>query len=153
MQHVAKYRETPSALSPLRASPLPSASSTLFVRFLSFLRVFPFVVSVPPPFRPSPCHRPSNYAVVVTSCHVIKLHLFTMRPDCYQACNSRDSASVSHRRFQSVSSRSVPIVTFHWPFTCQRVHVPVHSPYSHNRTKGYLRLLREKFSHFPKVSD
>lgn len=40
---------------------------------------------------------------VVASCHVIKLHLFTMRRDCHRAFDSRGSARVSRRHFQPVA--------------------------------------------------
>lgn len=109
--------------------PFPFArvcSSFCLIYPLHPLSVFPSRLPFlsPRSYCSSPCHRPSNYAVVVTSCHVIKLHLFTMRPDCYQACNSRDSASVSHRRFQSVASRSVPIASLSAGRSC--VNMPAY---------------------------
>lgn len=94
MQYLAEISRdsvSPFALSPSRAfcefSPLPSPFAHSFC--LSFLRL-PFRPVIPPPM---------NYAVVVSSCHVIKLHLFTMKRDCHKAFDSR---AVSHRRFYSV---------------------------------------------------
>lgn len=92
-RNIARHSISPFALSPLAR---PSAGSLLlhpspalgFV--LSFLRL---------PFRPVISPQPANYAVVVASCPVIKLHLFTMKRDCHQAFDSR---AASHRRFHSV---------------------------------------------------
>jgi len=67
-----------------------------------------FVLPPRLPFRAVSPHPSANYAVVVTSCHVvIKLHLPTTRHDCYQAFDSRGDAS---------SRSSAPIVTFRNPF-------------------------------------
>lgn len=114
MQHLAEIsREfvSPFALSPSRAfygfPPLPSPFAYSFC--LSFLRL---------PFRPV-IPLPANYAVVVAICHVIKLHLFTMKRDCYQAFDSRAGLAstfpVSLRRSSS----------FHWLSTCRRDYVLV----------------------------
>lgn len=86
-----KYRETPFPLRPFLIARLVRLSSSFSLR--------PLVLSfLPSPFRPV-IPPPANYAVVVASCHVIKLHLFTMKHDCHQAFDSR---AVTHRRFHSV---------------------------------------------------
>lgn len=78
MQHLTEIsRDFPRlhALSPLRA--FLKGSLLLLFFLLSFIRfVLPFRVVISP--------LPANYAVVA-NCHVIKLHLFTMRRDCHRA--------------------------------------------------------------------
>jgi len=79
-----------------------------FLFFVSFFLPSYARLVLPPrlPFRAVSPHPSANYAVVVTSCHVvIKLHLPTTRHDCYQAFDSRGNAS----------SRSAPTVTFRNP--------------------------------------
>lgn len=117
MQHLAEIsRDSVSPLPfPLRAPsadflPLPSPFARSFC--LSFLRL-PFRPVIPPP---------ANYAVVVASCHVIKLHLFTMKRDCHQAFDSR---AVSHRRFHSVCVDRLPSTDR------PRVPVIIHAGYTH----------------------
>lgn len=83
-RNIARFRFL-FALSPSRVSCEFHSSPSPFARSfcLSFLRL-PFRSVIPPL---------ANYVVVVASCHVIKLHLFTMKRDCHQAF---DSVCVDH---------------------------------------------------------